>query len=85
LLPRCIPSDADSIILQRYNVEEISNAIIYYFRLLASRRLKANSVTYRDFIPDGFWVDNYSINMIEPENTKIDHLGMTLLIDVLMK
>ncbi|KAL5345003.1 hypothetical protein ACLOAV_009956 [Pseudogymnoascus australis] len=79
------PSDAESIILQRFNDEEISSAITYYFRLLASAWLKANSVTYRDFIPDGLGVDNYSKNMIEPAKTEIEHLGMTLLIDVLMK
>ncbi|KFY38445.1 hypothetical protein V494_04361 [Pseudogymnoascus sp. VKM F-4513 (FW-928)] len=79
------PSDADSIILQRFNDDEVSNAIIYYFRLLASAWLKANAVTYRDFIPDGLGVDNYSKNMIEPAKTEIEHLGMTLLIDVLMK
>lgn len=77
--------DSDSIILQRFNDEEISNAIIYYFRLLASAWLKANAVTYRDFIPDGLGVDNYSKNTIEPAKTEIEHLGMTLLIDVLLK
>ncbi|KFY41855.1 hypothetical protein V494_02760 [Pseudogymnoascus sp. VKM F-4513 (FW-928)] len=79
------PSDADSIILQRFNDEEISNAIIYYFRLLASAWLKGNSATYRDFIPDGLGVNNSSKNMIEPTKTEIEHLGMTILIDVLMK
>lgn len=78
-------SDADSIILQRFNDEEISNAIIYYFRLLASAWLRANDVTYRDFIPDGLGVDAYSKNTIEPAKSEIEHLGMTLLIDVLMK
>lgn len=78
-------SDVDSLILERFNDEEVSNAIIYYFRLLASAWLKANSVTYRDFIPDGLGVDNYSKDMLEPPNTEIEHLGMTLLIDVLMK
>ncbi|KAL5349588.1 hypothetical protein ACLOAV_005883 [Pseudogymnoascus australis] len=80
-------SDADSIILQRFNDEEVSNAIIYFFRLrlLASAWLKANSVTYRDFTPDGLGVDNYSKNLLQPAKTGIEHLGMTLLIDVLMK
>ncbi|KFZ02943.1 hypothetical protein V501_09444 [Pseudogymnoascus sp. VKM F-4519 (FW-2642)] len=77
--------DSDSLTLLRFNDEEVSNAIIYYFRLLSSAWLKANAVTYRDFIPDGLGVDNYSKNMIEPSKTEIEHLGMTLLIDVLMK
>ncbi|KFY15618.1 hypothetical protein V491_05618 [Pseudogymnoascus sp. VKM F-3775] len=78
-------SDADSIILQRFNDEEISNAIIYYFRLLASAWLKANEAAYRDFIPDGLGVAAYRKNTIEPAKSEIEHLGMTLLIDVLMK
>jgi ubiquitin thioesterase protein OTUB1 len=79
------PSDADSIILQRFNDEKVSNAIVYFFRLLAGAWLKANSVTYKGFIPDGLGVDNYSKSLIEPAKTEIEHLGMTLLIDVLMK
>ncbi|KFY04059.1 hypothetical protein V490_00003 [Pseudogymnoascus sp. VKM F-3557] len=79
------PSDEDSIILQRFNDEEVSNAIIYFFRLLASAWLKANSIAYKDFIPDGLGVDNYSKSLIEPAKTEIEHLGMALLIDVLMK
>ncbi|KFY04040.1 hypothetical protein V490_00010 [Pseudogymnoascus sp. VKM F-3557] len=79
------PSDEDSIILQRFNNEEVSNAIIYFFRLLASAWLKANSVAYKDFIPDGLGVDSYSKSLIEPAKTENKHLGMTLLIDVLMK
>jgi ubiquitin thioesterase protein OTUB1 len=77
--------NAESLIQLRFNDEEISNAIIYYFRLLASAWLKANAVTYRDFILDGLGVDNYSKNTIEPAKTEIEHLGMTLLIDVLLK
>ena len=77
--------DAESLIQLRFNNEEISNAIIYYFRLLASAWLKANAVIYRDFIPDGLEVDNYSKNTTEPAKTEIEHLGMTVLIDVLLK
>ena len=77
--------NAESLIQLRFNDEEISNAIIYYFRLLASAWLKANAATYRDFIQDGLGVDNYSKNTIEPAKTEIEHLGMTLLIDVLLK
>ncbi|KFY01536.1 hypothetical protein O988_02692, partial [Pseudogymnoascus sp. VKM F-3808] len=68
-----------------FNDKEVSNAIIYFFRLLASAWLKANSVAYKDFIPDGLGVDSYSKSLIEPAKTENKHLGMTLLIDVLMK
>ncbi|OBT39279.1 hypothetical protein VE00_10599 [Pseudogymnoascus sp. WSF 3629] len=46
-------SEASSLILRRFNDEEIFSAIIYYFRLLANEFLKANSVTEQDFNPDG--------------------------------
>lgn len=78
-------SDTDALILQRFNEAEVSNAIVYYFRLLTSAYLKANAATYQDFIPDGHGVDNYCKNTLEPVNTEIEHLGMTLLIDVLLK
>ena len=46
-----------SLILRRFNDEEIFSAIIYYFTLLASKFLKANSVTEQDFNPDGLGVN----------------------------
>ncbi|KFZ23588.1 hypothetical protein V502_01933, partial [Pseudogymnoascus sp. VKM F-4520 (FW-2644)] len=71
-------SDANSLISRRFNDEEVSSAIIYYFRLVASAFLKAN----QDFIPDG--VGNFCKDMLEPLNTEIGNLGITILIDVLM-
>ncbi|KFY98667.1 hypothetical protein V500_01579, partial [Pseudogymnoascus sp. VKM F-4518 (FW-2643)] len=76
-------SEASSLILQRFNDEEIFSAIIYYFRLLASEFLKANSVTKQDFNPDGLGV-SICKDMLEPLNTEIENLGVTILIDVLM-
>ncbi|KAF5867892.1 putative ubiquitin thioesterase protein [Botrytis fragariae] len=76
---------AESLILDRFNDSEISNAIVYHFRLLASSWLKANPQNYQGFIPDGGGVDQYRKEWLEPPNQEIDHLGMTLLIDVLLK
>ncbi|KFZ17803.1 hypothetical protein V501_01557, partial [Pseudogymnoascus sp. VKM F-4519 (FW-2642)] len=76
-------SDASSLILRRFNDEEIFSAIIYYFRLLASEFLKANSVTGQDFNPDGLGV-GICKDMLEPPNTEIENLGAIILIDVLM-
>ncbi|KAI9640414.1 hypothetical protein NHQ30_011159 [Ciborinia camelliae] len=84
LMDTSIPA-AESLILDRFNNSEISNAIIYHFRLLASSWLKANPQNYQDFIPDGGGVDQYRKDWLEPPNQEIDHLGMTLLIDVLLK
>ncbi|KFY82537.1 hypothetical protein V498_08550 [Pseudogymnoascus sp. VKM F-4517 (FW-2822)] len=76
-------SEASSLILRRFNDEEIFSAIIYYFRLLASVLLKANSVTEQDFNPGGLGV-SICKDMLEPLNTEIENLGVTILIDVLM-
>jgi ubiquitin thioesterase protein OTUB1 len=73
------------LLLRRFNDAEISNAIVYHFRLLASSWLKASPTSYQDFIPDGIGVEGYCKDFLEPPNQEIDHLGMTLLIDVLLK
>lgn len=73
------------LLTQRFNDAEISNAIVYHFRLLASSWLKGSASSYEGFIPDGLGVDGYRKDWIEVPNQEIDHLGMTLLIDVLLK
>lgn len=83
-VPHSIPQ-AEEALRERFNDPEISNSIVYYFRLLASSWLKANPASYEGFIPDGLGVDGYTKNWIEPVNQEIDHLGMTLLIDALLK
>jgi ubiquitin thioesterase protein OTUB1 len=79
------PQAAQELLRQRFNDGDISNSIVYHFRLLASSWLKGNPETYQGFIPDGLGVDGYRKNWIEPVNQEIDHLGMSLLIDVLLK
>ncbi|KAI1002975.1 hypothetical protein K3495_g5231 [Podosphaera aphanis] len=79
------PQEAENILMERFNKAEISNAIIYHFRLLASSWLKANPADYEGFILDGNGVEAYSKNYIEPVNLEIEHLIMSLLIDVLLK
>ncbi|TVY73153.1 Ubiquitin thioesterase otubain-like [Lachnellula suecica] len=79
------PQGAADLLLQRFNDPEISNAIVYHFRLLASSWLKGSSDEYLGFIPENLGVDGYTKNWLEPVNQEIDHLGMSLLIDVLLK
>ncbi|KAH8802911.1 peptidase C65 Otubain-domain-containing protein [Xylogone sp. PMI_703] len=79
------PQMALDLLTQRFNNPEISNAIVYHFRLLASSWLKGSASSYEGFIPDGLGVDGYRKDWIEVPNQEIDHLGMTLLIDVLLK
>lgn len=79
-----IEATAD-LLLGRFNDRAISDAIVYHFRLLASSWLKGSPENYRGFIHDGQSVDGYTKNVLIPPNQEIDHLGMTLLIDVLLK
>lgn len=79
------PQKAADLLRQRFNDPEVSAAIIYHFRLLASSWLQGNSVPYEDFIQDELGVDGYRKNWLELPNQEIDHLGMSLLIDALLK
>lgn len=76
---------AADLLLQRFNDESVESAILYHLRLLASSWLKANPDNYRGFIPDELGVEGYCKEWLEVPNQEIDHLGMSLLIDVLMK
>ncbi|QSZ32385.1 hypothetical protein DSL72_001959 [Monilinia vaccinii-corymbosi] len=76
---------AESLILTKFNDPDISNAIVYHFRILASSWLKANPQNYEGFIPGGGGVDEYRRVHLDVPDQEIDHLGMVLLIDVLLK
>jgi ubiquitin thioesterase protein OTUB1 len=77
--------NATALLLERFNDPVSSLSIIYHLRLLASAWLAANPDEYAGFIPDGLGVLGYRKNCLEVVNTEIEHLGMTLLIDVLIK
>jgi ubiquitin thioesterase protein OTUB1 len=74
-----------SLILDRMNDDSVSNSVVYHLRMLAISWLRANPSLYVDFIPDDIGVDGYCNQYLQPVNQEIDHLGMTLLIDVLLK
>ena len=77
--------DAMSLLMDQFNHPVTSPNIIYHLRLLASVWLAANPDEYSGFIPDGLGVTGYRKNCLEVVNTEIEHLGMTLLIDALLK
>jgi ubiquitin thioesterase protein OTUB1 len=79
------PRDAENLLLQRFNNPEVSNAIVYHLRLLASSWLKGSPAIYQDFIQGDLGVDGYCKEWLEAPNQEIDHLGIMLLIDVLLK
>ncbi|KAK0111221.1 hypothetical protein ONS95_001595 [Cadophora gregata] len=78
------PREAEKLLLESFNNKEISDSIVYHFKLLAASCLKGNPPMYQGFIPD-VGIDEYLKGGILVTNTEIDHLGMTLLIDVLLK
>jgi ubiquitin thioesterase protein OTUB1 len=79
------PQRMTMLLLTHFNEPKISNAIIYYFQLLASSWLKGHSSLYENFIPRTLGIDEYRKNYLEIPNQEIDPLGMTILMDVLIK
>ncbi|KIN07608.1 hypothetical protein OIDMADRAFT_108384 [Oidiodendron maius Zn] len=79
------PDAAEQLLLQRFNNPEVSNAIVYHLRMLASAWLKGNAAIYQDFIHGDLGVEGYCKEWLDAPNQEIDHLGIMLLIDVLLK
>ncbi|KAL3420468.1 ubiquitin thiolesterase [Phlyctema vagabunda] len=71
-------------ITEKLNEDGTSSSIVYHLRMLAVSWLKGNADTYSGFIQDVNGVQGYG-NVLQSVNQEIDHLGMTLLIDVLLK
>ncbi|KXH39565.1 peptidase C65 Otubain [Colletotrichum nymphaeae SA-01] len=78
------PQLAMDIMVQRFNDQGSSNAIIYHLRLLALSWLKGNVELYEPFIPAETGIIGYCAE-IERPNREIDHLGIILLVQVLLK
>src|SRR5450432_532640 len=76
--------ETNTVILDRFNNPEVSDGIVYWLRLLASAYLRAHAASFQDFIPELMGVDTFCIDVLDPTNTEIEHLGMTLLVDVLL-
>jgi ubiquitin thioesterase protein OTUB1 len=79
------PEQAMTELLDVFNTPDISNSIMYHFRLLASSYLKANRDTYGAFVTTDSGVEGYCQEVLERHNIEIDHLGLTLLVNVLLK
>lgn len=76
--------DVESVVLKTLNDEEISNSIVYFMRLLASSWMETYPQDYAPFI-EGMTIDMYRKSTIEPVNCEIEHVGMKILVDVLLK
>ncbi|KAK4218969.1 peptidase C65 Otubain-domain-containing protein [Rhypophila decipiens] len=72
-------------LMEAFNNPDISNSIIYHLRLLASSWLRGHSEDYSNFIEEGLGVDGYCETKIQQVNREIEHVGIDLLVNVLLK
>ncbi|KAI9370733.1 peptidase C65 Otubain-domain-containing protein [Aspergillus egyptiacus] len=70
----------DSFLVDLFNDEYGSNAIITHFRLLASAWMKLNPHRYQNFLLS-MTVDQYCATRIETVKSEIDELGLQALVD----
>lgn len=76
---------ADAVLLEAFNTADISNSIMYHLRLLAMSYLKGNSDTYGAFVTTDLGIEGYCQTVLQRHNVEIDHLGLILLVNVLLK
>ncbi|KAI1140914.1 cysteine proteinase [Hypoxylon sp. FL0543] len=75
--------DAMPFVVEKFNTPDSSQSIVYHQRLLASSWLKGNYRQYEPWIAGGG--ENYVQDTIMPIDREIDHVGVVLLYDVLLK
>ena len=68
-----------------FNNPEMADSILYHLRLLASAWLKGNYETYLPFITSDSGVPGYCTEVLERPNVEIEHMGIQLLVNVLLK
>ncbi|KAF3915716.1 hypothetical protein AA313_de0200799 [Arthrobotrys entomopaga] len=71
----------DKTIVEVFNRDDASNAIITHLKLLTSAYLKLHPDPYEAFIETT--IEEYRMSQIEPYGVEIDHIGVKALIDVL--
>lgn len=78
---------AMNVLLQKFNDLDVANHILYYLRLLTSSFLKGdpNANEYLGFIPEDMGIMAYCQNYLELPGREIEHLGVQLLYNVLLK
>ncbi|OIW31199.1 cysteine proteinase [Coniochaeta ligniaria NRRL 30616] len=78
---------AMDVLVQKFNDLDVANHLLYYLRLLASSWLKGdpNANEYLGFIPEEIGIIGYCQNYLELPGREIEHLGIMLLYNVLLK
>jgi ubiquitin thioesterase protein OTUB1 len=79
------PDVAMALIMQNFNDVGSSSAIIYHLRILAASWLKGNPAKFEPFIPEEGGIESYCKNTLELLNKEIEHLGIILLVNVLLR
>jgi len=84
------PENALTQLFDTFNGAEVANSVMYHFRLLASSYLKGNRERFgafvpMDAVPAESAVDAYCSTHLERHGVEIEHLGLVLLVDVLLK
>jgi ubiquitin thioesterase protein OTUB1 len=69
----------ETFLVEAFNNEYNSNAIITHFRLLTSAWMKLNAVRYQSFLPAP--LEQYCASRIETVKTEIDEVGLQALVD----
>lgn len=65
-----------------FNDSQISQCLVYHFRLLACARLKGHSPEYESWLVGS--VQDYLDGTVMPVNQEIDHICVTLVRDILL-
>lgn len=79
--------DAMPVLVEKFNDPAVANHILYFIRLLASSWLKADPTANElaGFIPEGIGIQGYCREYIEACGREIEHLGINVLANVLLK
>ena len=78
------PEHATHMLVDRYNDPETAQSLTYIMRPIAAAQLLANAEDYRPFLAQEMSIESEKNEWMQI-STEIDYLGMTVLIDALMK
>ncbi|EXJ58973.1 hypothetical protein A1O7_06404 [Cladophialophora yegresii CBS 114405] len=72
----------EAVLLQSLNDENISNSIVYHFKMMTSAFMELNPDRYEAFLEMS--VQQYRLTRIDPSNQEIDHVGLQALTDAVI-
>ncbi|KAK4227500.1 putative ubiquitin thioesterase [Podospora fimiseda] len=73
------------ILYQIFNTEDIANSIMYHIRLMASAYLRGHREKFGAFVSHPQGIEGYCTNFLERHSVEIEHLGIAILVEVLLK